>query len=57
MESIQNYDNWKTTPPDEPRPIGKCSFCGKDLFEGDHIYTIDGFICEACLEDNFGRIL
>lgn len=50
---LGNYDHWKTTPPEPPDPLTKCNFCGKDLYEGDVLYTIDGGICEDCLEDHY----
>lgn len=53
MEHIPNYDNWKTTPPDDPEPVMHCAICGEEMYEGDVLYTIDGGICEDCLEDNY----
>jgi formylmethanofuran dehydrogenase subunit E len=53
MEHIPNYDSWKTTPPEEPEPKERCSHCGKPMWEGDALYTIDGGICEDCLADNY----
>lgn len=53
MEHIPNYDNWKTTPPDDPEPVTHCNHCGEPLYEGDALYGIDGGICEDCLEDNY----
>lgn len=32
MESIPGYDDWKTTPPDDPEPASVCDCCGKYLF-------------------------
>lgn len=52
MEHIPNYDNWKTTPPDDP-PVTHCSICEKEMYEGDVLYTIDGGICETCLDENY----
>ena len=49
---LGSYDGWKTTPP-EPKPLRKCNMCGEDLYEGDVLYTIDGGICEDCLEDHY----
>lgn len=48
---IPGYDEWKTTPPEEPEPETYCSICGSPLYEGDALYTVDGGICETCLED------
>lgn len=42
MESIPGYDDWKTTPPDDPEPASVCDCCGCEVYEGDYIYTIDG---------------
>lgn len=53
MERIPNYDNWKTTPPDDPEPVTHCAICEKEMYEGDVLYTIDGGICDDCLEDNY----
>lgn len=50
---IPNYDEWKTTPPDEKEPLVKCNCCGDEIPEGEVIYTIDGGICERCLNDNY----
>lgn len=49
MESIPGYDDWKTTPPDDPEPASVCDCCGCEVYEGDYIYTIDGErLCEDC---------
>ncbi len=53
MEHIPGYDAWKTTPPDEPKPVEYCSCCGHELYEGDVVYRIDGGICENCLNDGY----
>ena len=50
---IPGYDNWKTSPPAEPKPITRCAICGKDMYEGEVLYTVDGGICEECLADNY----
>lgn len=51
--SLPGYDEWKTTPLEEPEPKAHCYHCGKPLYEGDVLYTVDGGICEDCLEDNY----
>ena len=51
--NLPGYDEWKTTPPDESEPKAHCYHCGKPLYEGDVLYTVDGGICEDCLEDNY----
>ena len=38
MESIPGYDDWKTTPPDDPEPASVCDCCGKYLWESAPIY-------------------
>ena len=53
MEHIPGYDKWKTTPPADPEPVAHCNICGTELYEGDVLYTIDGGICEDCLDDNY----
>lgn len=50
--NLPGYDAWKTTPP-EPKPDAHCSICGKPMWEGDVLYTVDGGICEDCLADNY----
>ena len=57
MEHIPGYDEWKTTPPDDPDPAAYCNFCGCEMYEGDMIYTIDGGICEKCMNDIYRRML
>jgi len=58
MESIPGYDDWKTTPPDDPEPVTTCKCCGVPLYEGDYLYTVNGdHLCEDCLNDMYRRIL
>lgn len=57
IDYFPNYDNWKTTPPEEPEPVEYCHQCGAPMYEGDVLYTIDGGICEDCLRDDYRRIL
>lgn len=49
--------DWKLYGPEalypEPKPITYCNSCGCELYEGDVIYTIDGGICEECLNDRY----
>ncbi len=54
---IRGYDEWKTTPPDDPVPVTYCNQCGAPLYEGEALYCVDGGICESCLEDGYRRIL
>ncbi len=51
MES--NYDEWKTSLPDDPDPVAYCYCCGDPIYEGEVLYAIDGGICERCLNDNY----
>lgn len=48
---IPGYDTWKTAQPEEPESETYCAECVAALYEGDALYTIDGEICEACLEE------
>ncbi len=50
---MSSYDEWKTTPPDDPEPVAHCNYCEAPINEGDVLYTIDGGICETCLNDNY----
>ena len=35
--------------PTEPEPVGQCSICGADIFEGEKICKVDGeMICPDC---------
>lgn len=53
MEHIPGYDDWKTTSPEYEKPVTRCNSCGCGLYDGDVIYTIDGGICEDCLNDRY----
>ena len=58
MEDIRGYDDWKTTPPDDPEPVTYCNSCGAPLYEGDYLYTVHGDrLCEECLNDMYRRML
>lgn len=35
MELIPGYDDWKTSPPEDPDPIAYCARCEAPLWEGD----------------------
>lgn len=54
---IPGYDEWKTAPPEEPEPETYCAECGAPLYEGDALYTINGGICENCLEDLYRKTI
>lgn len=56
MESIPGYDDWKTSPP-ESKPVAYCAICGDELYEGDVLYTVNGGICERCLNDHYREVL
>lgn len=49
MELIPGYDDWKTSPPEDPDPIAYCARCEAPLWEGDVIDTVEGPMCEECL--------
>lgn len=57
MEEISGYDEWKTQPGDEAKPECYCEGCGCALYAGDVLYTIDGGICEDCLNDEYKEVL
>ena len=48
MEYIPGYDEWKTTPPDEPDVV-YCANCGKEIYISDSVNTADGYLCEDCI--------
>ena len=50
---LPGYDEWKTTPPEEPKPDAYCNRCGRPMWEGDVLYAVDGGICEVCLDENY----
>ena len=54
---IKGYDNWKTSPPDEPDPVRYCNCCGDPLWDGDTYYDIDGGICKSCLNDRYKKFV
>lgn len=51
MEHIPGYDEWKTTPPDDP--VCYCVVCGCELRKEDALYAIGGYVCEDCLLDDY----
>lgn len=52
MEHIPGYDDWKTTPPDDPEPVAYCDVCGDPIFEGDYMTDILGEKwCDDCLKE------
>ena len=57
MEHITGYDEWKTTPADEPKPVTHCDIWGAPIYEGDYLTDIQGEKwCDECLE-NIRRIV
>lgn len=57
MKYITGYDEWKTTPPDDPDPVTYCDICGAPVYEGDYLTDIQGEKwCDECLE-NIRRIV
>ena len=47
--NLPGYDEWKTTPPDDP-DIVECIKCGKEIYKYDELETSRGYMCEECLE-------
>lgn len=41
----------------ETDPVEYCTQCGEPLSEDDALYTVDGGICEDCLEDQYTRLV
>lgn len=53
MENIPGYDAWKTTPPEEGKPVMYCKSCGEPLYEGDSVLDVCGDVwCDECVERN-----
>lgn len=47
-----SYDDWKTTPPDDPEPVMHCDICGEPIYEGDGVTDICGDKwCDECLKE------
>lgn len=57
MEYIPGYDQWKTSLPEEQKPKEHCAMCGDPIYEGDVLYTVDGGLCENCMEDRYRTII
>lgn len=52
MEHLPNYDDWKTAPPNDPKPVAQCDICGCDLYEGDYLTDFAGEKwCDECLKE------
>ncbi len=50
MEYIPGYDDWKSTPPDDPEPVEYCDICGAAVYEEDYITDFQGEKwCDKCL--------
>lgn len=54
---IPGYDEWKTTPPNEPDPVAYCEICGQEIYEGDSVIDYDGISHEDCFKERYGKIL
>lgn len=51
------YDDWKESPP-EAEAACVCDCCGRSLYEGDYLYTIDGeHLCEDCVNDEYRKMI
>ena len=38
--------------PPEEKAVGTCAFCGRDIFEGEKVYMIDGnWYCTDCVTE------
>ncbi len=44
------YDGWKEIQKQDPEPATYCVQCGVPLYGEDALYTVDGGMCEDCLE-------
>lgn len=54
---IRGYDAWKTNE-EETKAVCCCEYCGRALYEGDVLYTVNGEkMCEDCLNDEYRRLL
>lgn len=45
-----DYDDWKTTPPPDPKEFSSCLQCGESLFEGEEVFEV-GFSDYYCSEE------
>lgn len=57
MEQIPNYDEWKLDSGQEVEPECYCNGCGCPLYDGDVLYTLDGGICDDCLDAEYKEVL
>lgn len=58
MESIKDYDHWKTIAPEPKEEQEYCTCCGGQIYQGDYLYTINGEkLREECTRDNYGRVI
>lgn len=38
--------------PPESEPVGTCALCGRDIYEGEKVYKIDGDLyCTDCVTE------
>lgn len=55
---ILGYDNWKTSPPEEPEPVYECEQCGRGLYDGDECYEINReTLCAYCGQSLYVKIV
>lgn len=54
---IPGYDEWKTTPPDNPKPIAYCDICGEPIYEGDAVIDYFELSHEECFTERYKRIM
>lgn len=45
-------DEYDRQEPPETEPAGTCALCGRDIFEGETVYQIDGdWYCTGCVTE------
>lgn len=54
---IPGYDEWKTSPPEDPPVIAHCCNCAEDLYENEEVYLDsegDYYCKESCVLEAHG---
>lgn len=47
-----NYDQWKTSSPDDEPPVHYCNKCKGEIYVDEIYYDFgDGPVCESCVDD------
>jgi len=58
MYSMPGYDRWKTSPPEEPKPVLECEYCGCEFHKGDECVEINGeILCVTCALEAYRKIV